>query len=85
MRKKTENRRSMNFKNTVNFILIVALVASPITLAVFEKTCAALLSLIALSFALVFWNLDNFPNLRGLALPQNLIQLFLKHTLLLMR
>ncbi|NTV19046.1 MAG: hypothetical protein HGA83_06425 [Bacteroidales bacterium] len=55
----------MNFKNTVNFILIVALVATPITLAVIEKTAAASLSLIALSFALVFWNLDKFSEFQG--------------------
>lgn len=55
----------MNFKNTVNFILIVALVATPITLAVIEKTAAASLSLIALSFALVFWNLDKFSEFKG--------------------
>lgn len=65
MSKESENGRSMNFKNTVNFILIVALVATPITLAVIEKTAAASLSLIALSFALVFWNLEKFSEFKG--------------------
>jgi hypothetical protein len=65
MSKEPENGRSMNFKNTVNFILIVALVATPISLAVIEKTAAASLSLIALSFALVFWNLDKFSEFKG--------------------
>jgi len=51
----------MNF----NFILIVALVVVPIALAVIEKTAAASLSLIALSFALVFWNLDKFSEFKG--------------------
>ncbi|ARM31769.1 hypothetical protein [Prosthecochloris sp. HL-130-GSB] len=65
MRKGSENGKSMNFKNTVNFILIVALVVVPIALAVIEKTAAASLSLIALSFALVFWNLDKFSEFKG--------------------
>lgn len=55
----------MNFKNTINFLLIIALVLVPITLAVIEKTAAASLSLIALSFALVFWNLDKFSEFKG--------------------
>lgn len=55
----------MNFKNAINFILIVALVVTPIALAVMEKNAAASISLISLSFALVFWNLDKFSEFKG--------------------
>lgn len=65
MSKESESEKSMNFKNTINFLLIIALVLVPITSAVIEKTAAASLSLIALSFALVFWNLDKFSEFKG--------------------
>jgi hypothetical protein len=55
----------MNFKNVVNFLLILALAITPIVLAVFDKVAAASLSLISLSFALVFWNLDRFSEFKG--------------------
>ncbi len=55
----------MNCKNAINFILIVALVVTPIALAVMEKNAAASISLISLSFALVFWNLDKFSEFKG--------------------
>lgn len=65
MSKESENRKSMDFRNAINFILIIALVIVPITLSIIEKTAAASLSLIALSFALVFWNLDKFSEFKG--------------------
>jgi len=55
----------MNFKNIVNFLLILLLVVTPVLLAVFDKTAAASLSLISLSFALVFWNIDKFSEFKG--------------------
>lgn len=55
----------MNFKSVVNFLLIIALVITPILLAVLDKAAAASLSLISLSFALVFWNLDKFSEFKG--------------------
>ncbi|WP_339073894.1 hypothetical protein [Teredinibacter turnerae] len=62
---KSQNRIKMNFKNTINFLLIIALVITPITLSYIQKTAAGSLSLISLSFALVFWNLDKFSEFKG--------------------
>lgn len=55
----------MNFKNTINFVLIIALVVIPITLAIIYKIDVALLGLMSLLFALVFWNLDKFSEFKG--------------------
>lgn len=65
MSENPKNGTSMNFKNVVNFVLVVALVITPITLAIIDNALAASLSLISLSFALVFWNLDKFSEFKG--------------------
>lgn len=55
----------MTLKSFFNFILIVLLVCVPIVLSFWGKMGAASLSLISLSFGLVFWNLDKFSEFSG--------------------
>ena len=55
----------MTLKSFFNFILILLLVSVPIALSVWGKMGAASLSLISLSFGLVFWNLEKFSEFSG--------------------
>lgn len=55
----------IDIKRIINFLFIIALITLPTYLAVIGKEVAASLSLISISFALVFWNLDKFSKFKG--------------------
>jgi len=55
----------MTFKETFNFLLILILLIVPVIVSINFGEVSASISLIAISFAIVFWNLEKFSKFKG--------------------